>query len=134
MKTKTKTKESLAGKYLEYKKAEKEAYENALNILNELSLFAEHPIGEIIKCVETKSRNVGTPFHPIYKESKREVKAVVVGHSIDVDRTKKVYYGYKFRAIKADGGLCDNRYYPRESQIEWTGERYDLINKRYYDR
>ena len=127
------TKEALAEKYLAYRKTEREAYENARNTLKELSLFAEHPIGEIIKCVETKTRNVGLPFHPIYEKSKREVKAVVVGHYIDVDGAKNVYYNYKFRAIKANGGLCNNRYYPRESQIEWTGEMYDLINERYYD-
>lgn len=121
----------LVDKYLDYKKAEKEAKRNSVKILKELEAFAPHKVGEIVKWTEYKKKNLGSIFHPNFVDLPPvEKKAVVARIEVNVwdweDDDVKLTYLYEFRPFKKNGDVSLNQCYPNRDSIEWTGEVYSL--------
>ena len=121
----------LVDKYLDCKKAEEEARRNRLNALKELVTLAPHKVGEVVKWIEHKRKNIGTMFHPNFVDLPPvEKKAVVARVEVDVwqwkDNEPTLHYKYEFRPFKKDGGVSLNLCFPDKDIIEWTDEIYYL--------
>ena len=121
----------LVDKYLDCKKAEEEARRNRLNALKELATLAPHKVGEVVKWVEHKRKNIGTMWNPNFVDLPPvDKKAVVARVEADVwkwkDGDTTLDYKYELRPIKKDGGVSSNQCHPNKDIIEWTGKVYDL--------
>lgn len=121
----------LVDEYLVFKKAEEEARSNRLNVLKELAVLAPHKVGEVVKWIERKRKNLGNFWNPNFVDLPPvDKKAVVTRVEADVwkwkDGDATLTYKYEFRLIKKDGGVSLNLCFPNKDIIEWTGEIYDL--------
>lgn len=116
----------LVDKFVGYKEIELRAAENAQNVLNELAMLAPHNVGEIVKWIEERRKNVGSFFHPHYVTMPPvEKKAVLTSVKAKVNIWTKgevtLRYDYTFRLIKKDGTICQQICHPH-SDYEWTNE------------
>ena len=120
----------LVDKYIVCKKAEEDARRNRLNVLKELAALAPHKVGEVVKWIEHKRKNLGSIWNPNYVDLPPvENRAVVASIKADVwqwkDGNATLTYNYDFRPIKKDGGVSLNSCHPHK-EVEWTGEIYNL--------
>lgn len=121
-----KTKEQLIQLYLENRKSIEAIKEKQSDIIGQLRVLAPHKEGEIITWVETdRRRNIGSIWHPVYKELPDVTHAAVcVGVTPRFSTIDDSFsYGYSFCPIKKDGHLSVNHAYP-PSDYTWTGEYF----------
>jgi len=111
----------LIEKYLEHKDAEKTARKSAEDTLVELTKFAPHKPGEIIKFLKSRYA-YGNPIYQSKSIDEEEKIAVCTKVNARIsDITKDVYYDYEFQPLKKDGTIAHKVIYPRHG-YEWTDE------------
>lgn len=117
-----------------YREQQSEAAKHIKEAKAELVKLAPHKVGEIVKwLVKGRQKRVGGSFwHPEYEQlPDKEVVAVLTKVEAEVSFIcgLDLHYHYEFNPIKKDGGISQNRVYPRAEDVEWTGEVHESYKK-----